>query len=247
MGHPGEPYDPNLGYPPAALDATQFGEPQYPQPQYGQPQYQQPQYGQPQYGQPQYGQPQYGQPQYQQPQYGQPQYGQAQYGQPGYPMPGYQMSGYPMPGYGGPPRPAGLTAAAVLAYVAAGLLIFAGILLFFGASVINSFDAIDGGTASGGMLTAELAFDGLLNLLSGGLLISGAVMFTGGRATGRVLMSIGCGIVIVESIYWALRTGGNGVAWSVLFAAIVIVALSLAWTAGATRWLTQVAAAVVRH
>ena len=227
MGHPGEPYDPNPGYPPAAPDATRFGEPQYPQPQYEQPQYGQPQYPQPQYGQPQYPQPQYGQP---------------QYGQPGYPMPGYQL-----PGYGGPPRPGGLTAAAVLAYVAAGLLIFAGILLFFGASVINSFDTIDGGTASGGMLTAELAFDGLLNLLSGGLLISGAVMFTGGRANGRVLMSIGSGIVIVESIYWALRTGGDGVAWSVLFAAIVIVALSLAWTAGATRWLTQVAAAGVRR
>ena len=173
---------------------------------------------------------------------GNPSTGNPRYGQPGYPMPGYQL-----PGYGGPPRPGGLTAAAVLAYVAAGLLIFAGILLFFGASVINSFDTIDGGTASGGMLTAELAFDGLLNLLSGGLLISGAVMFTGGRATGRVLMSIGSGIVIVESIYWALRTGGDGVAWSVLFAAIVIVALSLAWTAGATRWLTQVAAAGVRR
>src|SRR4051812_20813533 len=69
--------------------------------------------------------------------------GQAAYpGQPTYP--GQPVYGYPMPGYPGYPadpnrRPDLATASAVLAYVEAGLLIFAGILLFVGASATSNF------------------------------------------------------------------------------------------------------------
>jgi hypothetical protein len=157
---------------------------------------------------------------------------------PGYPPPpGYPGAGYPMGGFG-PQRPGPAMAAAVLAYVAAGLLIAGGILLFIGASVVNDFSTLTDNGHS--LLTAELVLDGILNLIAGGLLIAGAVSFTGGANNGRILLSVGSGIVIALSIYWIARTSGSATVWALIFAALVIVALSMAWTGTSSAWLRAV-------
>jgi hypothetical protein len=169
--------------------------------------------------------------QYPAPYAGQPHYPQyAQY--PGYPPPPYP--GYPPPPYG-PSRPGVATAANVLGYVAAGLLIAGGLLLFFGASIVNGLDQLDQNSHS--VVTAELVLDGVLNLVAAGLLIAGAVSFAGRNSSGRVMLSVGSGIVIGESVYWIVRSSGDATFWALLFAALVIVSLSLAWSSSSNRWI----------
>lgn len=166
----------------------------------------------------------------------QPPYG---YGYPpGYP-PGYPQP-YP-PGYpAGSARPGTLTAAAVLGYIGAGLLILAGSLLLFGASFVAGVEDYSGSPKNG---SAELAFDGLLNMIAAALLIAGGVMVSGRNATGRTIFSIGGGLVLAESIYWLTRFSGVAssglVVYTVLFIAITVIALALAWTADVGRWLRR--------
>ena len=174
-----------------------------------------------------------------------PQYG-GYPAQPGYgypPPPGY---GYPPPGYGYPAvppgerRPGTLLAAAVLGYVAAGLLILAGILLFDGASLVHDIDTQTG--LNNDSVTTELVLDGFANLIAAALLIAGAVVMTGGRPPGRVMYSVGAGIVLVESIYWMARWADDLpylVVYALLFAALAVVGLALGWTAGGTAWLRR--------
>lgn len=146
------------------------------------------------------------------------------------------------PGYGFDPRTAGrpgtLMASAVLAYVTAGLLILAGALLLFGASVVSNLDEV---SHSAGGYGAELAFDGVLNFLAAGLLIGGGVMVTGRKAAGRTLLSVGSVIVLGETVYWMVRFDflhANGaVIYAVLFGALAVLILAFAWTAGARTWL----------
>lgn len=148
--------------------------------------------------------------------------------------------GYPPPYYAiGPSRPGTTIASAVLGYINAGLLVLAGSLLLFGASVISDIEeAADSHTDYG----AELAFDGLLNFVAAGLLIAGGVMFTGRNATGRVLFSVAGGIVLAETVYWLVRfdgvTGSGVVVYPTLFAALTIIGLALVWTNDVSRWLS---------
>jgi hypothetical protein len=123
--------------------------------------------------------------------------------------------------------------------VAGGLLIAAGLLLFVGASLVTSLDAVNSGGHT--LLTAELVVDGVLNLVAAGLLIAGAAMFTSGAPNGRIMLSVGAGIVIALSVYWVARTAGAAIVWALIFAALVIVSLALAWTRVATQWLAGVA------
>ena len=95
------------------------------------------------------------------------------------------------------------TAAAVLGYVTAGLLIAAGLLLFFGASIVDDFDFNN----SQSVRTTEYVLDGILNLVAGGLLIAGGVSFSGRNANGRILLSVGCG-----HRAWASRCTGSSAA-----------------------------------
>ena len=174
--------------------------------------------------------------------YASPQYG----GYPGYgypPPPGY---GFPPPGFGYPAvppgerRPGTLLASAVLGYVSAGLLILAGILLFDGASLVHDIDKQTG--LSHDSVTTELVLDGFADLVAAGLLIAGAVVMASGRRHGRVLYSFGAGIVIVESIYWMARWADDLpylIVYALLFAALSVVGLALAWTAGGTAWLRR--------
>jgi hypothetical protein len=154
--------------------------------------------------------------------------------------------GYPYPtGYPGPPpgerRPGTLTAAAVLGYIAAGLLVLAALIVFTGASIVSDVDNASDSVSLDGY-TAELTFDGFLNLIAAGLLIAGGVVMTGRRARGRTLYSVGAAVVLVEAVYWVGRWGSliadvGGLAfYAVLFAGLSIIGLTLAWTQAGTRW-----------
>lgn len=154
-------------------------------------------------------------------------------GAPAPPPSGYPGS-YPAPWDSG--RPNGIAAAAVLAYVDAGLLILTGLLLFAGASAVDSWNNAFG--AHDSAITTELAIDGLINLLSAGLQISGAVMISARSERGRTLLTVGGGLCIAAGVYWVLRVHDVGVTiWTILFVALPIVALSLVWTQSATDWL----------
>jgi hypothetical protein len=175
----------------------------------------------------------------------QPPYGPVQppYGPPspygyGYP-PGYPP-GYPAGYPSGPSRPGTAVGAAVLGYINAGLLILAGSLLLFGASFVSDVeDATDSNTDYG----AELAMDGFVNMIAAGLLIAGGVMLTGRNPNGRILFSIGSAVVLAETVYWLVRFDGltatGFFVYSMLFAALTIVGVALAWSPGIGSWLSE--------
>lgn len=196
-------------------------------------------YGQNPYGQGQYGQDPYGQNPYQQNPYQQNPYAQHPGG---YAQPGY---GYPaVPGYGpidpADRRPGTLLSAAVLGYVTGGLLIIAGVICFAGASTLQDLTNDFGGDTNG--YTAQFVLAGVANIVAAGLLIAGSVSMANRNANGRVLYSVGCGIVIAATIYWlaqwATKDGLAGLSvYAFLFAALVIVGAALAFTGGGNRWL----------
>lgn len=177
---------------------------------------------------------------------GQSQYPPGQYPQPyGYPQP----YAYPMPYTGapsGPQRPGLVVAAAVLGYVNAGLLILAGALLLFGASIANDIQRASGtGTDYG----TEFALDGFANLVAAGLLIGGAVMFVGRKSTGRILFTVGNAIVVAAAIYWVVRFHGDHVdragyiIYALLFGALAVLPLAFSFAGGVNGWLAGKGAA----
>ena len=193
-------------------------------------------------GQPYYGPPQQPYGPYPPQQYGPPGYGQyppPQQAYPGYPQYApYQHQPYPYV-YARPPgRPGTVTASAVLAFVTAGLLIVAALFLFAGASLISDFgDAVDRSTGS---TTSELTLDGMINMIASVLLIAGGVMLTGRKPLGRTLLTVGSGIVVACSIYWLVRFdtfGGGIVFYALLFGALVVIAVCMAYTATSRAWL----------
>jgi hypothetical protein len=165
-------------------------------------------------------------------------YGYGPYGQ----YPGYPPYGAPYgPGVLRNPRPGNALAAAVLGYVAGGLLIIAGLLLFFGASFIANFDNYDG--VSHGQYVGELAVNGVGNLLAAGLLIAGGVNLTARGTAGRMLYSCGAAIVVIETIYWLARWGGRSggavVIYAIIFGGLVVVGGALAWSSAVSTWLNE--------
>jgi hypothetical protein len=199
---------------------------------YQQSPYQQGSYQQAPYPQGLYQQAPYQQGLYQQSPYQQDPYQQAPYQQGPYPY------GYPTPGAGNS-RPGALTAAAVLGYVAGGLLILAGFLLFFGASVVSDVESsVDTHTS----YAAEFAIAGVANLLAAGLLIAGGVSMTGRGANGRPMYTFGAVIVLVATVYWLARWAPRDdskpvIVYALLFAALVIVGLALSFTRDGSTWL----------
>ncbi len=133
-----------------------------------------------------------------------------------------------------------MIAAAVLGYVTAGLLIIAAFYCFVGASALADLDN-DFGTDNNGY-TVQFVLAGILNLVAAGLLIGGAVTMTSRKPTGRVMYLVACGLVLVAAVYWAAQwatkdgLGGLSVL-AILFAGLVIVGASLAFTGANSRWL----------
>ena len=165
----------------------------------------------------------------------------------GYPPAGYAPYGYPpapgYPPYGRPPapqdiRPGIATASAVLAFITAGLLILAGLLLFLGGAIANDLeDSFNSSTHIG----LELALDGVVNLAAGGLLIAGGVMVVSRKANGRILLSVGGGIILAAAIYWLTRfddiISGSRTFDASVFVILAGLSVSFAWSTPVTRWL----------
>ena len=174
---------------------------------------------------------------------------------PPYPYPGPPASGYYVPPFGAPApappppgypgayrapwdtgRPGGIAAASVLAYVNAGLLILAGLLLLAGSSAVDSWNDAFG--SHDNHIATELAVDGIVNLVSAGLQIAGGVMIAGRSMTGRILLTVGGGLCVAAGVYWVIRVHDVGVTiWTIVFVALPIIGISLAWTVPATEWL----------
>jgi hypothetical protein len=249
-GDAGEPPQPDYPGPPPTAPYSPEATPQYGAQPYGQPSYPAPPYpDQPYAGQPYAGQPYAGQPYAGQPP---PPYTAAPYGVPGQypnPYPPPYPAGYPPAPYGYPAgapyhpyaRPGQVLAASVLGYVLAGLLIVTGFMLLFGASLSSDLgDAFDSDTSG---VTTELAFDGLVNLIIGGLLIAGGVLFTGANPRGRRLLAIGAIATLVDCIYWLARADGDGDAAIIviLFGAPAAISLVLAFSTVVRNWLSAYA------
>ncbi len=145
----------------------------------------------------------------------------------------------------GDARPGLAVASAVLAFIDAGLLLLSGALLLFGASLAASIADSFGGSASA--YTAEFAFDGVLDLVAGGLLISGGVNLLGGRVIGRTLLTVGAVLVLVEGIYWpsrfSLSTVPSTILWDVVFSTLAVLLLVFTWVPTVSQWLGRRAAA----
>lgn len=130
--------------------------------------------------------------------------------QPGYPLPpGYpQHAGYPggQQPYGMPPMPpaspSGLTG--ILAGVLAGLGGIAnfggGIVMAFGLAVIMGESTVDTGAAVTGSMWTGLIAITMLNIISGLLLLIGAVMLLLRKIVGRGLVIVGCALNILSSL-----------------------------------------------
>jgi hypothetical protein len=151
------------------------------------------------------------------------------------PYPGYPP--YPPPELRRDTRPGQALASAVLAFVLGGLLILAGILLMFGASLADSVGDAVGEDA--GAITAELVLDGLINLAAAGLLIAGGVSLTGASRIGRPLLAWGAGITLAASIYWLIRASGAAgtIVYVVAFDALAIIAIALMAGPAVGGWL----------
>jgi hypothetical protein len=155
---------------------------------------------------------------------GQPQgYASNPYGQP---YPQGQFGQYPMTNPNR--RPGGATASAVLAYVQAGIILIIGIILLAGAKTFDDF----GGDGSA---TAELAVDGVVNLVLGALLIAGAVMLTAGKS--RNVMILACVGNLVDAVYWVIRAESGGKALVLFFVVLPIISLALIMNNSVANWL----------
>lgn len=132
-------------------------------------------------------------------------------------------------------RPGSVLWAGTVCYVMAGMLIVAGFVLFVGASIVRSIDNLTGSDNIG--TTIVLIINAIVNFGAAGLLIAGAVMFTGGRSRGRQLLTIGAAICLAECVYWIFVGRANTIIWTVLLVILSIVALALAWTKQTSEWL----------
>ncbi len=230
--------DPNTGYPnPSYPSPEASGYPQadatksdYPQPGYPQPGYEQP--GYPQAGYPQPGYSQQGYPQAGYPQQGYPQQG---YPQTGYPQPGYPQPGYPQAGYNlvpaKPPKPGAVKAAAVLAFVQGGIILFAGIGTLSGGAGLN-----DLGVRGTGNIGDTLTILGVLALISAGLLIAGGVSAFNKHSS---LLIAGSGLSLVLSVWWMIQFDffSAVLIWSLLLAAMPIISVALILGRTAQTWM----------
>jgi hypothetical protein len=162
---------------------------------------------------------------YQQPQYSQPPSAYPP-GRPYPPPPPYQYRQL---------RPGTVTAAAVIGFVAAGLLVFAAIVLLTSVSAVNDFDTSDRFRST----TTEFGLDGLLNLIAAAFLVTGGVKLLARKRTGQLLLWIGSGLTVAYAIYWMMRVDAifGVLFWATLFGSLVIIAACMAGSAVTRQWL----------
>jgi hypothetical protein len=134
-------------------------------------------------------------------------------------------------------RPGGVTAAAVLAFVQAGITAIPGVLAFAGTS---SF----GGNAEGWLSTIAI-------LVGVALLITGGVQLLGGKA--RNILLVACGLELLISLYFIIRFAaldtsgiedasygvGLIIGFAVFFAIMPVVSMVLALNESTTRFLAS--------
>jgi hypothetical protein len=180
-------------------------------------------------------------------------------GYPGYPADDIGQRdayyGYPPPppgSYGYPylpqnPRPAGsVVAAAVLSFVAAGLLVLAGVILFSSASFADGLSDAFG--TQHDSLTTEIRADGFVNLVAAALLVPGGLLLLKGRVLGPTLIAVGSLVVVAAAVYWVARANqyGGTLFFAVLYAATVVTATALAFANSARAWLAAQTAAALQ-
>lgn len=150
------------------------------------------------------------------------------YGQPPYPVAQY---GAPYGAPTGPQRPGAALAAAVLSYIQAGIVL------------VCSFFVLAAGTA-----LTELLLIGIVQLISVGLLIFGAVQITSGSS--RLMTLIGNGVQLALVLYYLIRISTLGgelegadtegaVVIPLFFAVMPAVALGLALNGAVTRFIAE--------
>lgn len=177
------------------------------------------------------------------------------YGQQAYPQnPGYGAPGYPQaPAYGAMPpappeytagptgRPGTVTAAAVLAFVQAGITLVPTVIMLGG--LFNASSNGAAGDASFGWIVTIAA------LVGAALLIAGGVQIMGGKS--RALIMAGSALEIAISLAWiifvaTLETGGLSavdfglgviIGFAVFFAIMPIISLVLAVGGSTTQYL----------
>ncbi|UOY02850.1 hypothetical protein [Blastococcus sp. PRF04-17] len=187
--------------------------------------------------------------------YGPPVYGAAPYTAYGPPQqyPGWPPYGAGHPGYwmppGRPQRPGGVIAAAVLAFVQAGIVVIASIYLWFFASLADlALSGVDSSYSPA--VVNALATEGtalaIIQLVSAVLLVGAGVRALNARTAGARRLLLGAHAVQVAlSLYWAVRLTvvlGDGaesgplLAFTAIFAAGPIVSIGLLLTAVARQW-----------
>lgn len=155
--------------------------------------------------------------------------------------PGYEQGGYPQQGgygampqapqeYGGPvARPGGTTAAAVLAFVQAGItLITTGILAIALAAIAdlaNDQAVTDAGGVDISASLTEAWIITVVQLIGVGLLIFGGVKLMSGTAGPLFLIAVGLQIALC--IYWLVREAAPVVPVALIVMPIVALFLSL--------------------
>lgn len=177
----------------------------------------------------------------------------------GYPRP-YESPGYGYPGPPGawgqlpprpPQRPGQVITTAVLAFVQAGVVLFASVYLWFVASFVDLAAQGDPNVASAQLasLTREGTVLAIVQLLSVVLLVTAGVRALAARTRSSLLLVLAAhGVQIVLAAYWAVRLvslvndfpgggpGGAFAAFTLVFAASPLVGLGMVVAGPGRRW-----------
>ncbi len=186
---------------------------------------------------------------------------------PGHPVPGHPPPGYAPPGYGwapapaywpayGPPvparprRPGQLVAAAVLAFVQAGLVALSSAYLVLLAVAAGALATQYGTTAEDDALVTEAVVLTVVQLLSAIALVVGGILVLNRRSRASWLtLVVACAVQLALALYWVVRLstldgftdelagpGAALVAGVLFYAAAPAVGLGLLLAPAVRRW-----------
>jgi hypothetical protein len=139
-------------------------------------------------------------------------------------------------------RPHQVRTSAIVGFFLAALLVLLSPALLLNAiappTPTDPSDIISGGSAP------EFAIDGFLNLVLAGLLIAGGAFFLSGHARGRLTMTGGAAVTMLDSGYWMVRSFDwvTGVL-AVFLAGMAIIVIRLALVPEVADWFSNCRAA----